>query len=84
MTLRLPDDLSEQLRREAFERHVSQVSIITEALRAWFTANPATITGNLLYNSPAFQQFLQQQVQEAVERYGKLNPGNGTGRTSDD
>jgi hypothetical protein len=32
MTVRLPADLYEWLRREAFEEHVSQAAIVVEAL----------------------------------------------------
>ena len=32
ITVRLPEDIYEALRREAFENHVSQASIITEAV----------------------------------------------------
>jgi predicted transcriptional regulator len=32
ITVRLPVDLYEKLRREAFEQHTSQAAIITEAL----------------------------------------------------
>lgn len=34
MTIRLPEDLYEKLRREAFERHVPMITVITEALAA--------------------------------------------------
>jgi predicted membrane GTPase involved in stress response len=86
MTLRLPDDLSEQLRREAFERHVSQTSIIIEALTAHLGAKPAsnvrvtmptTPTGPSVFTSPEYRRALQEAVQEAVLRYAELNPGNG-------
>lgn len=74
MTVRLPDDLAEQLRREAFERHVSQASIIEEALRRWFgeVRVPTTAQGATsgVHTSPQFQQYLQQVVQEAILRYG--------------
>lgn len=33
LTIRLPMDVYEQLRREAFEKRTSQVAIITETLR---------------------------------------------------
>lgn len=36
MTVRLPKDLYEQLRREAFEERTSQTAIITEALKDRF------------------------------------------------
>jgi hypothetical protein len=40
---------------------------------------PVTIQGSTspAYTDPAFQQYMQAQVQEAVLRYGELNPGNG-------
>lgn len=37
LTLRLPTDLYESLRREAFDRHVSMNEIIRDALAARFT-----------------------------------------------
>lgn len=39
---------------------------------------PVTLTaGTAAYNSPAFLQYLQQVVQEAILRYNLNNPGNG-------
>jgi hypothetical protein len=34
-------------------------------------------TGTAAYQDPAFQQYMQAQVQEAVLRYGQINPSNG-------
>jgi phage-related protein len=40
---------------------------------------PTTVQGatSSAYSSPEFTQYMQAQVQEAVLRYGQLNPGNG-------
>lgn len=38
MTIRLPKDLYEKLRREAFERRVPMVTLITDALAAYLEA----------------------------------------------
>lgn len=35
MTLRLPRDMHQRLRREAFDREVSQTSLITSTLAEW-------------------------------------------------
>lgn len=80
MTVRLPEHLYEQLRREAFEKHVSQASIIIEALTAHFGPETVTVPTAVPGSSPQFQQGLQRAVQEAVERYGQLNPNNGVDR----
>ncbi len=40
---------------------------------------PMTVQGSAgsAYSDPRFQQYMQQQVQEAVLRYGDINPDNG-------
>jgi hypothetical protein len=41
---------------------------------------PVTLQGTAqLYNEPAFYQYLQNVVQEAVARYSLNNPGTGFG-----
>lgn len=41
-TVHLPEDLYERLRREAFERRMSQSAIITAALEAWLKKERST------------------------------------------
>ena len=45
---------------------------VTVPLTAVFGAGARSLS-----TDPRFLQYIQQQVQEAVLRYGQINPGNG-------